>query len=104
MDLLPRDSQPPNGRGVVGLSMRGLASSAQHASLNTSAPAAGALIPSIDRGNLREKGRTPVSIARLRLFLGRYPQKEAVELLALGFAEGFQIPCRLTHPHHLRII
>lgn len=34
-------------------------------------------------------------VERMRLFLGRYPDRKAAQLLDEGFAEGFRIPCNL---------
>lgn len=52
---------------------------------------------SFNRCAQKGKGRpgelaTLVNIARMRSFLGRYPNRDVADLLASGFAEGFQIP------------
>lgn len=42
------------------------------------------------------KGRTPVSVQRMRPWLDIYPDREAAELLDAGFSQGFFIPYVLS--------
>lgn len=67
-----------------------------------SVPPVGVFIPSLgvlnkdaEKGGILEKGMTPVRVRKMAPFLRRYPNREAAELLELGFTEGFKLHCQL---------
>lgn len=103
MDLPPRDIRSETKRGFVGNTTPGPAGLEPHVSINTSVrdvgdPTRGQDVLNkerVDREKLQTKGRTPVRVKKMRLFLGRYPDRKAAQLLEEGFSVGFRIPCTL---------